>query len=340
MTSVWCVRSGGGMFAENFLNGGFVGIGWREISEDLGPLKTREQLFGVVRRYFPDIQSGVLLSNYVNEIHRFLFEIKPGDYLIIPSSDTDVLNYGVVDEGPVYYDPTVEDGCPLRHRRPVTWSSEAIRLGQFSPAFRDSIRTLLAVPAHTRMLSLLTVFLVEHEDEFIQAIGRPPAAAVRTRRFTREESHRLVLEQVLGLTPPEFERLVAHLLDALGFEDADLSEGHGPRMDVVDARGSMRLPLPARIQVHARFHRGNLGAHLGAGAVRELRQDIPFGSHGVFVSTADFQPEAAAAAREEGFPRISLVSGDQLAELIIQRWSRLPEEVRDRLSLEEGLLRR
>jgi restriction system protein len=328
------------MFAGNFLKGGFVGIGWREIAEDLGPLKTREQLFGVVRRYFPDIQSGILLSNYVNEIHRFLFQIKPGDYLIIPSSDAEVFNYGIVDEGPVYYDPTAEDGCPLRHRRPVTWSGNAFRLGQFSPAFRDSIRTLLAVPAYTRMHSLLTVFLVEHEDEFLQTIGRPPGAAVRARRFTREESHRQVLEQVLRLSPPDFEGLVAHLLAVLGFEDADLGAHHGPRTDLLDACVAMTLPLPARIQVHVRFHRGNLGAHLGAGAVRELRQVIPFGSQGVFVSTADFQPEAVAAAGEEGFPRISLVSGDQLAELIIQHWSRLPEEVRDRLFLEEALLRR
>jgi restriction system protein len=57
MTNVWCVRAGGGMYAESFLKGGFVGIGWREISEDLGPVKTREQLYSVVRRYFPTIQS-------------------------------------------------------------------------------------------------------------------------------------------------------------------------------------------------------------------------------------------------------------------------------------------
>jgi restriction system protein len=338
MTNVWCIRAGGGMYAENFLKGGFVGIGWREITEDLGRVQNREQLFSIVRRYFPDIQSAILLSNYVNEIHRFLFEIRPNDYLIIPSMDANILHYGIVDEGPAYYDPTGEDGCPLRHRRPVTWASEPIRLEALPLPFRDSIRTLLTVPAHTRMRSLLTVFLVEHKEDFLKAIGRSDASA-RSQPVTRVEAHRAVLEQLLQLTLPEFEQLVAHLLDALGFQDCVFTEHHGARRDVVDACGEISLSLPARIQVHARFHRANPGAQIGAEEVRELRQLIPFGGHGVFITTADFRSDAAAAAREEGFARISLINGDQLADLITQHWTHLPAEIRDRLSLEQALVR-
>ncbi|MCP9930581.1 restriction endonuclease [Cyanobium sp. AMD-g] len=338
MTNVWCVREGGGMYADNFLRGGFVAIGWREISEDLGPVKTRDQLYAVVRRYFPDIQSAIQLSNYVNEVHRFLFEIQPNDHVIVPSADTDLLIHGVVDAGTPYYDASGDDGCPLRHRRPVTWAAEPIRLDLFSAPFRDSIRTLLTVPAHTRMRSLLTVFMVEHKAEFIRAIGLPEMAA-SAQPTAREESHRIVLEQLMQLTPPDFERLVVHLLDALGFEDWERAEHHGALRDVFDAFGEIRLPLLARIHLHARFHRGNLGARIGADAVRELRQFIPFGGHGVYITTADFQPAAAAAAAEEGFARISLVNGQQLADLIARHWTHLPGELRDRLSLEQALVR-
>ncbi|MEA5443796.1 restriction endonuclease [Cyanobium gracile] len=338
MTNVWCVRAGGGMYADNFLRGGFVGIGWREISEDLGPIQTRDQLYAVVRRYFPDIQSAILLSNYVNEIHRFLFEIQPNDHVIIPSADTDLLIHGVVDAGTPYYDPSGDDGCPLRHRRPVTWAAEPIRLDLFSTPFRDSIRTLLTVPAHTRMRSLLTVFMVEHKEEFIRALGQTSMVASDS-PATRKESHRIVLEQLMQLTPPDFERLVVHLLDALGFEDWERAEHHGALRDVFDACGEIRLSLPARIRLHARFHRGNLGARIGADAVRELRQFIPFGGHGVYITTADFQPAAVAAAAEEGFARISLVNGQQLADLIARHWTHLPGELRDRLSLEQALVR-
>ena len=339
MAKVWCVRAGGGMFAENFLNGGFVGIGWREIDEDLGPLKTREQLFAVVRRHYPDLESGTLLSNYVNEIHRFLFEIRPGDHVIVPSPEVDVLHYGIVDAGPVYYDSTGADGCPLRHRRPVTWADETITLERLSRAFRNSLHALLDVPAHTRMPSLLTVFQVEHGQEFINAIGRAPAAA-QASILSGQESHRAVLEQVLRLTSAEFERLVAHLLAALDVEEGELEEHPAQAGVFLDARGVMRLHLVAGIQVRLRFHRGNLGARLGGEIVRELRQYIPFGVHGIFISTADFLPEAAAAAREEGFAPISLVSGDRLAALILQHRGGLPEKIRDRLSLGPAPARR
>ncbi len=330
MSDVWCVRAGGGMYANNFLNGGFVGIGWREIDEDLGPVRTREQLFAVVRRHYPDLGSGTLLSNYVKEIHRFLFEIKPGDHVIVPTPQVDVLDHGVVDPGPVYFDPSGEDGCPLRHRRPVTWADEPIRLVQLSRAFRDSLHALLAVPANTRRPSLLTVFQVEHGQEFIHAIGRAPVAA-RTSPPSGREFHGAVLDQVLRLTPAEFERLVTHLLAALDVEEGELEAHPAPGGVVLDARGVMKLPLAARIQVRLRFHRGHPGARLGGELVRELRQHIPFGVQGIFISTADFQPEAAAAAREEGFAPISLVSGDRLADLISQHRDDLPEEIRDRL---------
>ena len=326
------------MDADNFFKGGFVGIGWREISEDLGPLKSREQLKAVVRRYFPDIESAILLSNDVNEIHRFLLEIQPNDHVIIPSATADHLIHGVVDEDTPYYDPSGDDGCPLRHRRPVTWAAEPIRLDLFSTPFQDSITTLVTVPAHTRMRSLLTVFMVEHKAEFIRAFGCPEQV-VAAPPATRKESHRILLEQLMQLTPSEFERLMVHLLDALGFEDWERAEHHGALRDVFDACGEISLSQPARIRIHARFHRGNLGARIGADVVRELRPFIPFGGHGLYITTADFQPEAAAAAAQEGFARISLINGDQLANLIARHCAHLPGELQDRLSLERALVR-
>ena len=143
----------------------------------------------------------------------------------------------------------------------------------------------------------------------------------------------------MQLTPPEFERLVVHQLDALGCEDWERAEHLGALRDVFDACGDITLSLPARLRLHARFHRGNLGARIGADAVRELRQFIPFGGHGVSITTADFQPAAGEAAGEKGFARISLINGEQLADLIARHWTHLPGELRDRLSLEQTLLR-
>ena len=48
---------------------------------------------------------------------------------------------------------------------------------------------------------------------------------------------------------------------------------------------------------------------------------------------------AADVALEAGFPRIGLINGRQLVDLLIERWSDIPPEFRERLGLKPGLVR-
>ena len=76
-----------------------------------------------------------------------------------------------------------------------------------------------------------------------------------------------------------------------------------------------------------------------AADVRQLRQAIPFGGQGAFITTADYQAGAFDVALEAGFPRIGLINGHQLVDLLVEHWNDIPEEFRDRLSLKPGLVR-
>ena len=73
-----------------------------------------------------------------------------------------------------------------------------------------------------------------------------------------------------------------------------------------------------------------LHAHVGS---------IPFGGQGAFITTADYQGAAADVALEAGFPRIGLINGRQLVDLLIEHWSDIPPEFRERLGLKPGLVR-
>ena len=76
------------------------------------------------------------------------------------------------------------------------------------------------------------------------------------------------------------------------------------------------------------------------GTLRDhLRQAIPFGGQGAFITTADYQGAAADVALEAGFPRIGLINGRQLVDLLIEHWSDIPPEFRERLGLKPGLVR-
>lgn len=78
MTNVWCVRADSGQFAEHFLCGGYAGIGWSEITQDLGTVRSREELYPLVRAAYSDVHSSIVIGNYVGQIARFLMEIRWG----------------------------------------------------------------------------------------------------------------------------------------------------------------------------------------------------------------------------------------------------------------------
>jgi restriction endonuclease Mrr len=60
------------------------------------------------------------------------------------------------------------------------------------------------------------------------------------------------------------------------------------------------------------------------------------GVQGAFITTADFQSSAADIAVEPVFPRIGLVKGLQLVDLLVERWN--DKEFQDRLGLKSGWL--
>jgi restriction system protein len=322
MTNVWCVRAEFGKYAEHFTDGGYVGIGWIPNS-DLAAVSAREELYPLYRQAHPEDTSSIVIGQQVGQIARFLLDIRVGDYVITPASDTEWLYYGQVAPDPSYFYAAGDDGCPYRHRRRVEWKKDRLKRADFSVPFQNTMR------------SALTVFAVSQRDEFLAAIGRTdltpePIAA-------EYDPYRVVLEQVLELDDKEFEILVGHLLTALGFEGSEITGKTGD--GGVDATGELDVANLAKVKIFVQAKRYKLGSKVNANTVRQLRQAIPFGGQGAFITTAGFQGAATDVALEAGFPRIGLINGRQLVDLLIEHWGDIPPEFRERLGLKPGLVR-
>ena len=316
---VFCVRADFGTFTKNFLEGGFVGIGW--IPEaDLSLVSTREEVYPLYRAAYPQDTSNIVVGQQVGQIARFLFEMKARDYVITPAPDTERLHYGRLREEPSYFHSAGDDGCRYRHRRRVEWSTATIK------------RSGLSVPFQNTMRSSLTVFAVSQRDEFLAAIGvaEAPKPAVY-------DSYLAVLEQILLLDDKEFEILVGHLLTALGFEGSEVTGKTGD--GGVDAIGELDVSNLAKVKVFVQAKRYHLGARVPGSVVRQLRQAIPFGGQGAFITTAGYQTSAADVALEPGFPRIGLINGHQLVDLLVEHWNDIPADFQERLGLKPGLVR-
>jgi restriction system protein len=322
MTNVWCVRAEFGTYTEHFLKGGYVAIGWIK-GTDLSNIKTREALYPLYKAEHPDDTSNIVIGQQVGQIARFLLEIQAGDYVITPAADTELLHYGQVAPDPSYFYGSAQDGCPYLHRRRVTWAPQPLKRYGFSVPFQNTMR------------ASLTVFAVSQRDEFLAAVGREDLVAPAVPKAY--DPYRVVLEQVLQLDDKEFEILVGHLLTALGFEASEVTGKTGD--GGVDATGELNVANLAKVKVFVQAKRYQLGAKVSANVVKLLRQAIPFGGQGAFITTAGFQNAAADVAIEPGFPRIGLINGRQLVDLLVEHWNDIPQEFQERLGLKPGLVR-
>jgi hypothetical protein len=320
MTNVWCVRAEFGTYTQAFVDGGYVAIGWMP-ELDLGAVRSRDALYPLYKQIYPKDTSNIVIGQQVGQIARFLLEIQAGDYVITPASDTEWLHYATVaaDQSYVHAAP---DACPYRHRRWVEWAPQRLKRSDFSVPFQNTIR------------SSLTVFSVSQRDEFLAAVGR--GDLVTKAAPGAYDPYRVVLEQVLQLDAQEFEILVGHLLTALGFDGSEVTGKSGD--GGVDAKGELNVSNLAKVKVFLQAKRYKLGAKVTANVVRQLRQSIPYGGQGAFITTADFQSAAADVALDPGFPRIGLINGRQLVDLLIEHWADIPPEFQERLGLKPGLV--
>ena len=71
MTNVWVVRAEFGKYTDNFVNGGYVAIGWMP-EEDLSKIKTRDEIYPIYRLAHPNDTSNIVIGQQVGQIARFL----------------------------------------------------------------------------------------------------------------------------------------------------------------------------------------------------------------------------------------------------------------------------
>ena len=318
---IFCVRAEFGTYTDHFLKGGYVAIGWLP-DIDLSNTSGREDIYPLYKNAYPQDTSNVVIGQQVGQISRFLFELIPGSYIITPAQNTEFIYYGIIEEPSYYYSDT-SDGCPYKHRKKVKWNNEPIQRSQFSVPFQNTIR------------SSLTVFSISHKKNFFSTIGKPDFIP-ESERHVEADYYKSILNRILELDDQEFEILITHILTSLGFEG---SEHIGKVGDGgVDATGELNVSNMAKIKLFVQAKRYKLGSRIKANIVKSLRANIPSGGQGAFITTADFQRRAKEIAVESGFPRIGLINGEQLVDILAEHWEDIPDEFKEKLGLKVGLV--
>lgn len=319
---LYCVRADFGRYTENFIKGGYIAAGWLE-QVNLENINSREQLYPLYKKFYPEDTSNIVIGQQVGQIARFLLEIQPGDYVITPGYNSDEIFYGVVQENPTYFYFTGNDGCPYRHRRSVKWNPK--------PAIRNSF----SIPFQNTIKSSLTVYYISHKNNFFEVIGKTELNSKEEIKY-EYDYYTSVLNSILNLDPTEFELLITNILSAVGFEG---SQHTGKKGDGgVDATGILNIYNMANMKIYVQVKRYKLDARIDANTVKALRQSIPVGGQGAFITTCNFTKEAEGIAIQDGFPRIGLINGRKLVDILVDNWAKILPEFKEKLKLTLGLV--
>ena len=139
----------------------------------------------------------------------------------------------------------------------------------------------------------------------------------------------LLLDTVLKMSPPAFERLTQRLLREAGFSSASVT-GRGGDGDI-EGLGVYQLSL---LSFPVFFQCKRYSGSVGAGAVRDFRGAMAGrGEKGLLITTGTFTGDARTESKRDGAPPIDLIDGDRLCDLLkehslgVQTTTRLVEDV-------------
>ncbi len=319
---MWMVRAGeGGYLFDDFNKNSIVAIGWSEIG-DLSKVRSREEIRKLVDGAYKNSKLGSRIVN-AGQLSRFRLDFKEEDFVLTYDPDSRVYLVGKI-KGPYYYDSTREK---YRHVRKVEWQGTVLR-DHLSTSTRNTLG------------ATTTIFETgkEAETEILRVLksGRalettPPGEKEEEEENLFEDqlsrAKELIKDKVSSLDWEEAQRLVAGILQAMGYKARISPVGPDRGKDVVASPDGLGLTEP-RIVVEVKHRSGRIGPK----DVKSFIQGIRSGQKGLYVSTGGFTREAELESERSAVP-LTLVDLEGLVELIIQYYDRFDADSRVLLPL-------
>ena len=121
-----------------------------------------------------------------------------------------------------------------------------------------------------------------------------------------------LLDTMLKMSPPAFERLAQRLLRESGFSSAVVTGRTGD--GGIDGLGVYQISL---LSFPVFFQCKRYSGSVGSSAVRDFRGAMAGrGDKGLLITTGTFTNDARTEAKRDGAPPIDLIDGDRLCELL------------------------
>lgn len=327
--SVWGVHMGEHV-GHRPVEQGYVAIGWTALG-DLRQYPDRDALKAALATSYPDKKPG---SRPVDAgiLFRFAHEMRAGDLVVYPSKHDRMVNIGRF-TGAI--DHLADDPDDYPNRRQVQW------LGHYP-------RNDFSQSALNEIGAFITVFLIKaHAGEFLAKIGmtehaKPTtavehaeeapdddAATVAVSKQAEMTTGDFVIRQIMAkLSGYEFEELVAHLLECMGYTARVTQRSGDGGVDVIAHRDKLGFEPPIlKVQCKRKTEQ------TPRTEVDQLLGTLGEGEYGLFISLGSFSRQSVELERNR--PKLRLIDGEEFVDLLLENYGRLSPRYRSMIPLKQ-----
>ena len=325
--NAWIVRAGrNGVYAEEWVEAGCVGIGWDFDGANIAAMG-RDEIHDTYAAAHPTL-SKPKVAAVAGQVYHFAHDVVEGSTVVMYDPATRKYHVGVI-AGPCV---SVSDTDGLTYSRKVTWGKKTALRDDLQPSSKNSLG------------GIQTVFTVKQSvlADLEHAMGQKPAAPVATSPEASDgaddveetttysvpnDGIEAIKDRVSALSWEDMEVLTAGLLRAMGYH-ADVT-GPGPDggRDVVASVDALGLEHP-RIVAEVKHRKGAMGAP----HIRSFIAGLHGNERGLYVSTGGFSKDAHVEAMHAAVP-VRLVDLDAFVRLYIDNYANADEETRGILPL-------
>lgn len=304
----------------------FISLGWDSVG-DLRLIKGgRDGLKRMLGDLMPEAKPRAI-AGWAGILIKFRDEMQVGDIVVAPYKPDSTINIGRI-AGPYEFH---EEVPTHPHRRRVVWEKVGLS------------RTIFTQAALYEIGSAITLFHVtKHQAEFLAALqstsddaeevtkevdavvtprdddGADEPRASRIDRHTRD----FVLETLHeGMGHRDFEEFCADLLRAIGYQARVTQYSTDGGVDVIAHRDALGLE-PPQIKVQCKHKTSTVGAP----EVQQLVGTQGMGEFSLFMTLGAYSRDALSIERQR--PGLRLLSGEDIVEMALENYDRMPNRWR------------
>lgn len=333
--ALWLVRTGShGQYERRFLKDQRIYLTWEGLNCDLAALKTQKEFLEIQQQYYPDGTLGAA-ANYAGMIRKFVVDMQPGDWVVIPRKHTPAINIAEI-TGPYTYDPKAED--PYYHSRSIKWIAKDVPRSVFDQDLLYSFGAFSTIcqikrnDAEQRVKDMAQTGWKTTLEKVVSVVGNggggEEAGVVDLERLARDLIAKLIIRKFKG---HGLERLVGAILKAQGYTVYQSPEGADKGIDLLAAQGPLGFGRP-RICVQVKS--SNLPVDSPTlnqliGSMQNVQAD-----QGLLVSWGGFKSSVDKEIPTHFF-HVRLWDQDTLIEELLAQYNNLDADIRAELPFKQ-----